>query len=163
MSYLLKQKVVAQIHELMEKGMTAEEIAKKLQSDREKSFEPPDSDEEFASEIKTVSQAFAFRRGNEHDIPEIFNLLNSAYQCEVKGDEKFRAGEAMTMESVMDLFSDETYRWLVMEAPNGFEDETDGLMLGVSCFTTDGVSRRNGNILGWSLYMFQFMLSSRFA
>jgi uncharacterized protein YoaH (UPF0181 family) len=144
MSYLLKQKTLAQIHELMEKGMTAEEIAKKLQADREKSFEPPEPEEEFASEIRTISQALAYRMGTVDDAVAIHRLLNAAYQAEIVGSQAFRTGPAVSMEDVNGLFLDGSYHWLLVEAPNGFEEESDGLLLGVSCFSTDGVSRRNG-------------------
>lgn len=153
MAYMLKQKVLAQVHELMEKGMSAEEIAKQLQSEREKALAPEETlEEEFSSEIKTIAQALAFRRANESDLRAIYGLLTAAYQCELRGDEAFRTGEAVSLEYLTDLFNDPSYHWLLVEAPNGFGEETDGMLLGVSCFSTDGVSRRNG------LFFFIFLI-----
>lgn len=149
MSILTKQKVMSQVMALMESGLTPEEIAKTMQAERERAIEgESESDEEFPKEIKTMSQALAFRVGTIEDIPSIWKLLNKAYGAETFGGEAFRTGEAVLMSTIEHLFADQSYRWVLMEAPSGHDEENDGELLGLSCFSTTGVSRRNGEIEG---------------
>ena len=54
----------------------------------------------------------------------------------------------MTLESVSALFHDPTYSWQVVEAPSGRDVERDGVILGACCYSTDGLSRRNGEVEG---------------
>lgn len=149
MSILTKQKVMSQVMALMESGLTPEEIAKTMQAERERAIEgESESDEEFPKEIRTMSQALAFRVGTIDDIQNIWKLLNKAYGAETSGSEAFRSGEAVMLSTIEHLFADESYRWTLMEAPSGHDEESDGVLLGLCCFSTTGVSRRNGEIEG---------------
>ena len=93
-----------------------------------------------------IAQALAFRKATEEDIPFIHSLLNSAYRGEISGPEAFRAGPAVSLESVHDLFSDESYMWLLVEVPCGKGIIDDGTLLGACCFSMDGIARKNGEI-----------------
>lgn len=44
--------------------------------------------------------------------------------------------------------SDTSYRLKVLEVPQGHGIERDGIIIGVTCFSTDGESRRNGVVEG---------------
>ena len=78
------------------------------------------------------------------DLHEILGLLSSAYECELRGPEAFRAGDAVSVEQYIALFEDPDYQWLVCEAPSGRGVEKDGVILGISIFSKNGVSTRNG-------------------
>lgn len=141
---------VAKLQGLIESGLDPDQIIATLQQeDAEKhrvSEEGPD-DETFADEIKIIAQALAFRVACEDDIPAITNLLRQAYLVETDGSESFRTGDSFSTESVIALYSDPSYRWLIVEAPNGQGVEVDGVMLGICCYSMDGVSRRNGKYI----------------
>ena len=78
------------------------------------------------------------------DLHEILGLLTAAYGCELQGPEAFRAGDAISVDQYIALFEDPDYQWLVCEAPSGRGVEKDGVILGISIFSKNGVSRRNG-------------------
>ncbi len=139
---------------LLESGLSPEEAAKKMEFEAEKAaleeVEGPDEEETFTDEIKIISQALAFRRAEPDDLMEIMRLLNTAYSVETSdgGEESFRNGDGMSVEVAIRLFDDKSYEWLVVEAPNGQEAVKDGTLLGVCVYSTDGVSRRNGEVEG---------------
>ena len=75
----------------------------------------------------------------------ICRILNAAYEPEVSGGEAFRAGPGTVTEAgVASLLACEGHRWVLLEVPCGMAIETDGSVLGVCCYTTDGVCRKNG-------------------
>lgn len=53
-------------------------------------------------------------------------------------------GEIISRQTVVDLFDDDSYKWCIVEAPSGKFIEEDGMILGVCCYSTDGVARKNG-------------------
>ena len=69
-----------------------------------------------------------------------------AYETEVRGKEAFRDGPGTITENlVIELLNSRDYQWLLLEVPRGMHIEKDGTVLGVCCYSTHGVSRRNGN------------------
>lgn len=151
--------LVSQVTNLIEKGYTSSDIAKTLISDNERrelivTGDIYDSDEEFPDEIRLIAQALCFRNGTIDDINDIKKLLNNAYKYELKlnNNDKYKEGfrkeeEAITMDTITQLF-EQSYKWLIVEAPNGHNIENDGVMLGVCCYSTDGISRKNGEVEG---------------
>lgn len=137
---------------LVQDGLNPEQIVKCLQAEATQKaleeVEGPADDEVFANEIVIIAQALAYREATIDDAPIIVRLLNAAYSAESTGDEAFRQGPAVSIEMIVNLFADSSYKWQVVEAPNGRGVEVDGVMLGVSCFSTDGVSRKNGEVEG---------------
>ncbi len=149
MSVVPREKIMAQMMEMVEAGMDPESIAKKLQAEHR--GEADDSEEEvFPDEVRVVSQALAFRNACNADKESIFSLLSVAYAAEVSGPESFRSAPAVGPHELDSLFSlgeggeDTPYQWLVVEAPSGKDVESDGCLLGACCYSVDGVSRRNG-------------------
>lgn len=64
--------------------------------------------------------------------------------------EGFRRGKALPDDAIESLFfNDPSFKWLIVEAPNGHGIEKDGVILGASCFSTDGISKRNGEKEGF--------------
>ena len=112
----------------------------------------------FPNEIKLIAQALAFRYCSREDAEEICRVLKKAYSCEIvhynssaaigATSEAFRRDkEAVALSAITALFDvgDGTeYKWLCVEAPSGMGVLDDGSMLGVCCFSTSGVSRKNG-------------------
>ena len=146
-------KAVNQLIGLLESGMSPAEAAKKMEEEAEKAalreIEGPEEEEEFPDEIKIISQALAFRKAEPEDLMGIMRLLNAAYGVETgEGKEAFRTGDPMSVEVVIRLFDDKSFEWLVVEAPNGQEVLQDGTILGVCVYSTDGVSRKNGEVEG---------------
>ena len=145
-------KLVAKLMDLVESGVNPLDIAKHLEEDAEKAaleaVEGPPEDEIFAREIKIIAQALAYRKAEAADLHEVMTLLTNAYKYEIIGDEAFRAGPSLNVELFIELFEDPSYQWLVCEAPNGRGVEKDGVILGVSIFSVDGVSRCNGVVEG---------------
>ena len=146
-------KAVNQLISLLESGMAPAEAARKMEEEAEKAalreVEGPDEEEEFPDEIKIISQALAFRKAEPEDLMGIMRLLNAAYKPEVgQGEESFRSGDPISVEVVIKLFDDPSMEWLVTEAPNGQEVLQDGTILGVCVYSTDGTSRRNGQVEG---------------
>ena len=149
--------LAVRVRELAESGVSAEGIAAALVEDNvrrelaktEGSSTYAEDTEIFPDEIKVIAQALAYRLATEQDLEEITRLLNAAYAPEVAVPPKgFRVGEAVTRESVEALFHDPAYKWTVVEAPSGRDVELDGVILGVCCYSTDGVSRKNGQVEG---------------
>jgi GNAT superfamily N-acetyltransferase len=146
-------KAVNQLISMLESGMSPAEAAKRMEEEAERAalqeVEGPDEEEEFPDEIKIISQALAFRKAEPEDLMSIMKLLNAAYGVEVgQGEESFRSGDPVSVEVVIRLFDDSSYEWLVTEAPNGQEVLQDGAILGVCVYSTDGASRRNGQVEG---------------
>ena len=88
-------------------------------------------------------------------MPVITRIINAAYEKEVIGKEAFRRGPHTVSESLISSLvqtsssgseseAQEAYQWVLLEVPCGMNIETDGTVLGVCCFTTDGVCRKNG-------------------
>lgn len=144
----VRARTMAKITTLIEAGLNPEEIARNLQEEASKTkrieFEGESDDEIFPDEIKVIAQALAFRNANFDDLDAIKLTLKSAYRCEIEGPESFRKGSVMNDEMVESLLRDSSYSWILVEAPNGQGVEEDGKLLGVCCFSTDGVSKRNG-------------------
>ena len=152
--------LINQVTALIEKGYNPSEIAKTLISDNEqrellKTGDVYDSEEEFPDEIRLIAQALCYRNGTIDDIDDIRKLLSRAYKFELfdnnneKCSEGFRKDkEAITIDTITQLFEQSSYKWLIVEAPNGHNIENDGVILGVCCYSTDGVSRKNGEIEG---------------
>jgi hypothetical protein len=146
-------KLVAKMIDLLESGVSAEDIGKRLQEDAEKEqleqIEGPPDEEHFPDEIKLISQALAYREVIDDDLIEICALLNHAYRCEIDGPESFRIGNSINIEQLINMYDDKSsYKWLLCEAPSGRGVEKDGVILGISIFSIDGVSKRNGEIEG---------------
>lgn len=147
----LQQKIQQYIEE---NGMGAEEVLKRIEEETmaemtlKEDFEKHgiSKEEKFPEEIKIISQALAYREANsEEDFEEISAVLNQAYQEEIAGKESFRSDPiAISKEVIAQYLEDRSYHWIVAEAPNGHQIERDGVIIGVACFSTDGVSRRNG-------------------
>lgn len=145
-------KLVSKLMDLVESGVNPLDIAKHLEEDAEKAaleaVEGPPEDETFAREIKIIAQALAYRKAEAADLHEIMTLLTNAYKYEIIGSEAFRVGPSLNVELFIELFEDPSYQWLVCEAPSGRGVEKDGVILGVSIFSVDGVSRCNGMVEG---------------
>lgn len=61
------------------------------------------------------------------------------------GKEAFRRGPGTVSKALVSrLLQGGGYQWVLLEVPNGCNIESDGTVLGVCCFTTDGVCRKNG-------------------
>jgi len=152
--------LINQVTSLIEKGLTPIDIAKTLISDNEKrellkTGDIYDSDEEFPDEIRLIAQALCYRNGTIDDIDDIKKLLNNAYKYELLNNSngKYKEGfridkEGITIDLITQLFEQSSYKWLIVEAPNGHNIENDGVMLGACCYSTDGISRKNGEIEG---------------
>jgi hypothetical protein len=137
-------------------GMETEELFKKLQEEAMENLAIQEDkqhgvssskQEKFPNEIKIISQGLAYRKGELADLDEIHTLLTEAYHEETEGEESFRTGPVITKDVINQYLNDPSYHWLVTEAPQGFELEKDGVILGVCCFSTDGISKRNGSII----------------
>lgn len=150
--------LAARVYGLIESGLSSEDVAKALVEDNvsrhlsktEGSRSFAEETEVFADEIRVIAQALAYRQATAEDIPEVARLLEAAYAPEVQADgaEAFRVGAAVSLDSVEALFADASYLWQVVEAPSGRDVELDGVILGCCCYSTDGVSRRNGEVEG---------------
>lgn len=133
---------------MVEGGYGADEIATALQEISDlKALQATEGDkvERFPDEIRIIAQALAFRstRAATH-FEEVLGILSSAYSAEVIGLESFRDGESINKEALANLFRDDSYEWIMVECPNGQGVEPDGAIIGVCCFSTNGISRRNG-------------------
>lgn len=133
--------MAAQVVDFIESGLSSEDIIKKFVDPK---IDSESAEETFSDEIHIISQPLAYRKGLSIDIPEVYRLLNSSYNAEIEGGEAFRSGKAVSIESVMELFEDDFYEWMVVEAPSGKGVELDGIILGACCYSTKGISRRNG-------------------
>lgn len=134
---------------MVESGLGTDEIAVALRDMAElKSLENVEGIskmEAFPDEIRLIAQALAFRGSEtESDLDSFTDVITAAYSEEVNGVERFRQGEAMSKDYLKNLYEDKSYKWLAVEAPNGQGAEIDGAVLGVCCFSTDGMSRKNG-------------------
>lgn len=101
--------------------------------------------ENFPDEIRVIAQALAFRSVlTNSDLDCVYDVLSDAYSAEAHGKERFREGDSVSRSCIKGLLSDKSYKWLIMECPNGHAMEADGAIIGVSCFSVDGISRKNG-------------------
>jgi hypothetical protein len=134
---------------MVEGGYGTDEIATALQEISDlKVLQATEGDkvEHFPDEIRIIAQALAFRNSRaDSDFEEVLRILSAAYSAEVIGPESFRDGESINKEDLADLFRDDSYQWIMVECPNGQGVEPDGATIGVCCFSTDGISRRNGS------------------
>lgn len=95
---------------------------------------------------RQASQALAYRDATTEDEEVIVRIINAAYAPEVSGQEAFRVGPGtVTRGEVQALLACPAHQWLLLELPRGRNIETDGTVLGVCCYTTDGVCRKNGS------------------
>jgi len=150
----------ARIIDLIQAGVNPEDIAKRLDDDaREKRLfeeEGPPPSEQFPDEILLISQALAYRGATIADADRIVKLLNDAYSDELLGPESFRTSDgtsgvnrSVSSDTVMALLENNSgYNWLLVEAPDGRGVEEDGVILGAACYSTDGVSKKNGEVEG---------------
>jgi GNAT superfamily N-acetyltransferase len=150
--------LAAKLMTYIESGLNPDEIIAKFKSDDE-SKELDSEKEIFPGEIKLISQALAYRKANNTDLNELFDLFLAAYHDEIDGAESFRKGNAISISVLKDLLGDPSYKWLIVEAPSGREIERDGVILGACCYSTGGVSRRNGNIFLFFSFVFNLLLS----
>jgi len=139
-----------EIYNLIENGKTPEEIAaainRKFEENRLFDEEGEPEAENFPEEIQMIAQALAYRSPVPEESSIIQKLINFAYYEEVKGDESFRSGDTVSEETVKCLIESSAFKWIVVEAPAG--NDEDAVIMGVCCFSTDGVSRKNGSIEG---------------
>jgi len=153
--------LAARLMNLVESGLSADEVARALVEDNvarslsatEGSTSFAEETEVFADEIKVIAQALAYRAATDEDLDEVTKLLDAAYfpeMIESGSSESFRNGgpEAVAPEAIEALFRDPSYSWQVVEAPSGRGVERDGVILGACCYSTDGVSRKNGQVEG---------------
>eukprot|EP01031_Cornospumella_fuschlensis_P045764 gene45764-56014_t len=127
-------------------GLNPEEVMRRLHEEAELQLlgdEAPDADH-IPSHIYIIAQALAYRSAIPEDESELHGLLNEAYRDEIEGPESFRTGEAVSRDEVNFYLNSPNFNWILAEAPNGHGIEKDGILLGACCFSTDGVSRRNG-------------------
>ena len=148
--------VTPEILSLIEDGKLPTDIAKKvLNTDDDTLLQPGERPEKvpesFPEEVVTISQALAYRRANINDVSNIFEVLNSSYVGEICGDESFRIDEPVISRDKIASSMCEGgggLSWLIMEVPEGRGTSADGSIIAVCAFTTDGISRRNGEIEG---------------
>ncbi|RYG66799.1 hypothetical protein EON64_08925 [archaeon] len=127
-------------------GLNPEEVLRRLHEEAELQLlgdEAPDG-ERIPNQIYIIAQALAYRSATTEDESELFGLLNEAYRDEVEGPDSFRTGEAVGKNEVRFYLTSPNFTWLLAEAPNGHGIEKDGVLLGACCYSTDGISRRNG-------------------
>lgn len=142
--------LAAELQTLIESGMNPDQLIqhfKEKDESKEGDDGSTDAPELFPDEIRMISQAFAYREPASDDIKGVYDLLNAAYMDELNGPESFRVSrtkESVSLETIQYLFADSSYQWLVMENPS----EDSDAMIGACCFSTDGVSRRNGELEG---------------
>ena len=139
----------SKIMSMVEGGLGTDEIAAALKDMAEleglESVEGLGERESFPDQIKVIAQALAFRSSEaEIDVDIFGDVLSAAYSEEINGLERFRLGEAIRKDLLKSLYRDKSYQWIVVEAPNGQGVEANGAVLGVCCFSTDGISRKNG-------------------
>jgi len=129
-------------------GMSSEELLNQLQNEALQQLQEESegkNEEVIPNEIRLISQALAYRSATIEDLDEIFALLSQAYQEEIHGPEAFRKDQlAVSKDSILQYLENPLYEWTLLEAPNGQEYEKDGILLGACCYSTDGISRKNG-------------------
>lgn len=137
---------------LIQDGHLPLEIAKKVLN-CEKNFQEPSESyesekETFPDELVIISQALAYRNAEVTDSKAIYEILNKSYHPETEGPEAFRFGDFMSLERIKDSVESESSLWLLVEVPEGRETNDDGSIIGLCNYTTDGVSRKNGEVEG---------------
>ncbi len=142
--------MAAKLTSLVESGMSAEEIIANFREEsenRDNSREVSEERERFPDEIRLISQPLAYRIPTIDDIDELQKLFDSGYSAEIEGPESFRFGPAIDRSLFINLFSDTSYQWLVMEAIDSHKGSLNtASILGACCYSTDGVSRCNGAV-----------------
>lgn len=143
--------IAAKVLSLVESGLNPEEVIAKLKEEealKGGTYSDEMLDALITSEIRTISQPLAYREMREPDKDEVLRLLRLAYSADVKGQERFRSGVILSDEEWTSVVEDDSYAWMLVEAPSGFDVESDGTILGVCCFSYSGKSRRNGVVEG---------------
>lgn len=136
--------MAAKLMDLVESGLGAEDIMKEFKKEHEdEQAAEHEEAENFAEEIQMISRPFAYRAGTLDDIDALYRLFNEAYKPDIEGSESFRVGPAIEKESLVSLFEDTSYQWIVMETI-----DENSVILGACCFSTDGISRCNGKVEG---------------
>lgn len=147
----------SKILELAKSGHSAEEIGKIVVEDeaqkKQQELEAASgefTEEPIPDEIQVMAQALAYRHATVEDTEDITSLLNDSHRPDVfSKNEAFRTGDLVQLEVIRSMIEDtETYSWILVEAPDGRGVEKDGIILGVSCFSMNGTSRRNGEVEG---------------
>lgn len=145
------------------RGLEPDEILRELHQDAERQLAreyderqaskyglKPNNDEgeTFPQEIRLIARALAYRNATLDDFLQLEILLNKAYKAEIDGPEAFR-GDSVPVESERISFylSDNSYQWLIIEAPAGQTTEPEGTILGACCYSTDGHYKLKGVII----------------
>lgn len=148
---------MSEIMGLAENGLLPQDIASKLLADHGIDKDRVDNDEPvvFSDGVHMISQALAYRVPVESDYDEIKSLINASFVHDISGEYAFREPPGITnnifdslFDSIIHKDRSSSYHWLIVEAPNGYDIEKDGIILGVCCYTTDGVARNNHEIEG---------------
>jgi ribosomal protein S18 acetylase RimI-like enzyme len=137
------------LQELIERGLTPDQILSSFQEDdinkaislESRSDSPIQS---IPDEIKIISKPLAYRPPENSDLASILRIINDSYFPEVEGEESFRIGNYITKDNLETLIKDCDYEWLLVEST----DTDRPIILGISCFSTIGTSRRNGIVEG---------------
>ena len=149
MSHHLTPEILA----LIEDGKLPMEIARRVLNTDDDTLRPGEKldgeSEMFPEEMITISQALAYRRANLDDVSRIFEVLKSSYAAEINGSESFRRDEpVMSSDDILLSIREGSFSWLIVEVPEGRGTRADGSAIAVCAFTTDGISRRNGEVEG---------------
>ena len=138
---------VQRVLNLIESGLSSDELISTIHSDNIDKNEKK-QEEHFSDEIRLISQAFSFRKPNNDDKMMIYKLICDGYHDEISHvhEESFRDGQIISFELFDDMFQENScYQWIIMECPCGKDVLEDGSIIGVCCFSTDGLSRKNGD------------------
>ena len=138
---------------LIQDGHLPLEIAKKVLNCEKNLLEPSERHESeretFPDELLVISQALAYRKPTVIDSKAIYDLVNRCYLPEVEGAEAFReSGHFMSLDHIEASIRDGTLSWILVEVPEGRETEEDGSIIAVCSYTSDGLSRKNGEVEG---------------
>lgn len=141
--------VNARILDLVDKGYESGQIIDILREEEERKINPME-EEVFPDAVRMTAQALAFRTAELSDVDDVYEVLRSAYLCEMNGDEAFLSASThnISKDEILKYISDSSYKFILLEAPNGYEIEHDGFVLGATCYSTDGESKKNGKVEG---------------
>lgn len=147
----LDPKFQAKVQDLVESGLSAEQIIQHFRDEDEKKMleeeegEEPFVEEDIPEEIRVIAQALAYRGPEEGDLKHLLSLINTAYAPESNGrKDSFRSGDCISKDSLQSLLTGDEHRWLIVEAPGRTRGDGGSLILGAACYTTNGTSKKNG-------------------
>lgn len=160
----LDPKFQAKLQDLVESGLGPDEIIQHFrEEDKKKELAENEGvdEESIPEEIRVIAQALAYRGPEEGDLKPLCSLINAAYVPESNGGtESFRAGECISKEDLHELITGNQYNWLIVEAPGRTGDHGSSLILGATCYSTSGKSKKNGDYFhDCRLYKNQLFLS----